>query len=66
MLLVRWNTTGKVWLAQQLPNFKFNRLDSDGGRHMYGRHWLSHTRYVTGSKEWTQIGPLNMVQWGKE
>lgn len=66
MLLVRWNSAGKVWLAQQLPNFKFNRLDVEGNCHRYGKHWLVHHRYLTKDNEWTQIGPLNMIKWGEK
>lgn len=65
MLLVTWNSAGKVWLAQQLPNFKFNRLDVEGGQHRYGKKWLAHHRYLTKPNEWVQIGPLSMIEWSK-
>jgi hypothetical protein len=57
---------GRQYLAQQKPDFQFNRLDVDGGRHLFGRKWSKHDRYLVGPKEWTQVGPYLMVSWESE
>ena len=64
MLLMTWDKArGNVYLAQQMPDFRFNRLDREAGSHLYGKNWLHLDRYKTGAGEWTQISPLSMVKW---
>ena len=66
MLLVMWHSvTNQTYLAYQTQDFKFNRLDRDGGDHMWGKKYIPLSRYQVGPKEWTQIGPLNLVEWSE-
>ena len=67
MLLVMLHIEiGQLYIAQQKQDFKFNRLDTKASSgYMYGRKWIKMSRWMTGLNEWTQVGPLNMVQWSK-